>query len=293
MGLMFTLCMLATASSLQAQILRGVKKATDKVTKPMKDVQKSTKSVTKPIKDTRKGVQEIKRAPKEIKQEADRTKSEFDRAGSDIQKAGQDIKRTKDGLSRKKDEDSTQTKTTKTTSTSTNSGGTVVQDERTNREVAGANKRTTSTGSNNETIAPQTSLKARPRPKPKAKPATTTAESAGDRSVYLKPANDTPVNRPKAKPDYSKSPARYALERADFDTETLQDLFDNAVWDGPGRAHTMRSIAFHLKQLKGDLDEIKKIDPTAKVAHFDRQYKEWYAEYTRREREGQTSEGGN
>ena len=284
MGLILGLFTVFTTGDLNAQILKGVKKATSSVTKPLKDVQKSTKSVTKPIQDTRKDIQTIKKAPKDVTNEVKRTKSEFDRAGSDIEKAGGDIKKVTDGRGSKKEKDKQAAVDSSQTTTQTE---TVVVDERRDRAEVGANKRQPRT-SNNETISP-VSAPAPKRRLPATAKTNTPPTSSGNRSVYLKPTNSSPTNATKVKPDYSKSPARYALEHADFDSETLQELFDNAVWDGPGRDHTMRSISFHLKQLKADLNEIKKIDPAAKVSHHDRKYKEWYAEYTRREREGQAT----
>ena len=169
MGLMFSLFTICLAGNVNAQILKGVKDATTKVTKPMKDVQSSTKSVTKPISTTRKDIKTITKAPKDIKQEAERTKGEFDKAGNDIQKAGEDVKRTKQSMGSKKDKDDSDSTSTATTTTTTTSSGNkegVVIDERRDRAEVGSNK-TKPAVSNNETIAPKSKgLTARPRPGP-------------------------------------------------------------------------------------------------------------------------------
>lgn len=280
MGLIFGLFAVFAGES-QAQITKSIKNVTGAVTKPMKDVQSTTKTVTQPVKDVSTGVRDVTNAPRDVKNEMKRTTSEFDRAGNDIKRVKSDVQKSTSGIkgsgNNKKDQDSTQTG-------ARSSGETVVIDERTNRDAVGAEEIATnpdlpkSTGTTTSRAPDPFEVRA---PAKKTEP----VADAGDRGVHVPPPVTEVSRQERPKPDHSNSPARYALERADFDVETLYDLFASADWDGPGREHTTRSIEFTLQHLKADIAETKKLDPRADTSYYTARYKEWYAEFTRRSRE--------
>ncbi|MEM0998786.1 MAG: hypothetical protein AAGN35_17135 [Bacteroidota bacterium] len=284
MGLLFGL-FAVVGNSGQAQITKAIKNATESVTQPLKDVQKTTQSVTDPVRDVSRGVKDVTRAPQDVKNEIGRTTNEIDRAKNDISNVGNDVKRAKGDLSfgnRKGN-----TRDTSATPTRNGSNRTVVIDERRDREEVKDTPLDISKNPELPQSTGKTTTKApdpfRVRP-PLEEPAP--APSSGNRSVEVVPAGsivETPPRR--VKPDYRNSPAQYALERAEFDTETLYDLFEGADWEGPGREHTIRSIGFTLKQLKNDIAEVKQIDSGADTSYFEKHHKAWYAEFTRRTRE--------
>ena len=74
---------------------------------------------------------------------------------------------------------------------------------------------------------------------------------------------------------YANSPAKRYLERADFDEETLNDLFEAAIWTGPDSVHTARSIDYMLQQYRMDIDEVKRIDPNFDVDGREDRYRKW------------------
>lgn len=278
MGLIFGLFAVFAGES-QAQITKSIKNVTSTVTKPLKDVQSTTKSVTQPVKNVSTGVRDVTNAPRDVKNELKRTTSEFDRAGNDIKRVKTDVQKSTSGIKGKGDKDKDSTKTASRTS-----GETVVIDQRTDRDAVGAEEIATnpdlpkSTGTTTSRAPDPFEVRA---PTKKAEP----VADAGERGVHLPPPVTEVSRSERPKPDHSKSPARYALERADFDVETLYDLFASADWDGPGREHTQRSIEFTLQHLKADIAETKKLDPMADTSYYSARYKEWYAEYTRRSRE--------
>lgn len=81
------------------------------------------------------------------------------------------------------------------------------------------------------------------------------------------------------RPDYSGSPARIALEKAEYDLETLQELFKYSNWEGPEREHTVRAVGFALEDLQNAIFEIRRIDPSQSTYRFERRYKEMKAAY--------------
>ncbi len=97
------------------------------------------------------------------------------------------------------------------------------------------------------------------------------------RFVALKNMPRSGERRPK--PDYSHSPARIALEKADFDIETLEDLFRYSNWEGPEREHTVRSVAHSLDELQQSIVEVKKLDPGQSTWRFEEAYKDMKAGY--------------
>ena len=112
------------------------------------------------------------------------------------------------------------------------------------------------------------------------------AESASTaRYVDLKTTTRSGEKRPK--PDYSHSPARVALEKADFDTETLEDLFRFSNWEGPEREHTVRAVAQALDELQQAIVEIKKLDPGQSTWRFEETYKDTKAAYIAEMKRGQ------
>jgi hypothetical protein len=103
------------------------------------------------------------------------------------------------------------------------------------------------------------------------------AEEPAARLVEVKSVPRSGEKRPK--PDYSHSPARVALEKADFDIETLEDLFRYSNWEGPEREHTVRSVAQALDELQSSIVEVKKLDPGQSTWRFEESYKDMKAAY--------------
>jgi hypothetical protein len=102
-------------------------------------------------------------------------------------------------------------------------------------------------------------------------------DEPASRYVDLRTAPRSGEKRPK--PDYSHSPARIALEKADFDIETLEDLFRFSNWEGPEREHTVRAVALSLDELQQAIVEIKKLDPGQSTWRFEEAYKDTKAAY--------------
>jgi TolA-binding protein len=252
----------------QAQPIKGLQNATKTVTAPMKDVQKTTKEVVQPIKDTRKAVNEVTKAPKAVEREINATEKSINSAGNEVKKAKTDIDKTVDKL----DGDKAKRDSTKAADSLKGNGKTVIIDERTNRDKVvngsgyGSSGGTASAGTGQGAPAEDDYRRVL---LPPAKGKTNIKGGSG--------AANTPVATPK--PDYSASPARDALESADFAVETLNDLFTYAEWDGPTKDHTMRSVDYMLKQLRHDIDEIRVKDPDRSVWSYEKKYRDWRNTY--------------
>ncbi len=102
-------------------------------------------------------------------------------------------------------------------------------------------------------------------------------EQEGSRYVALTPVAGEGTKRPK--PDYSLSPARIALEKAEFDIETLEQLFKYSNWEGLEREHTVRAVEYALNEMQVSIVEIKKLDPGFSTWRFEERYKEMRAAY--------------
>jgi hypothetical protein len=124
-----------------------------------------------------------------------------------------------------------------------------------------------------------------PRLSASADPANDAASAPTARYVDLKNAVRSGERRPK--PDYSHSPARVALEKAEFDVETLEDLFRFSNWEGPEREHTVRAVAQALDELQQAIVEIKKLDPGQSTWRFEETYKDTKAAYITEMKRGQ------
>lgn len=80
---------------------------------------------------------------------------------------------------------------------------------------------------------------------------------------------------------FASSPARRQLESSKFDMETLQDLFEAAIWTGPDSVHTARSIDYMLQQYRMDIDEVKRLDPNWDTTGHEDRYQKWMGLYQR------------
>jgi len=109
-----------------------------------------------------------------------------------------------------------------------------------------------------------------------ASAASATSEQEG-KYVALTPVAGEGTKRPK--PDYSLSPARIALEKAEFDIETLEQLFKYSNWEGLEREHTVRAVEYALNEMQLSIVEIKKLDPGFSTWRFEERYKEMRAAY--------------
>ncbi len=105
----------------------------------------------------------------------------------------------------------------------------------------------------------------------------TSGEVPTNRLVEVKTVPRSGEKRPK--PDYSYSPARIPLEKAEFDIETLEELFRYSNWEGPEREHTVRSVANALDEMQQSIVEIKKLDPGQSTWRFEESYKDMKAAY--------------
>jgi hypothetical protein len=103
------------------------------------------------------------------------------------------------------------------------------------------------------------------------------SEQEAGRYVQLTPVAGEATKRPK--PDYSLSPARIALEKAEFDIETLEQLFKYSNWEGLEREHTVRAVEYALNEMQVSIVEIKKLDPGFSTWRFEERYKEMRAAY--------------
>jgi ABC-type transporter Mla subunit MlaD len=260
MGLAFALALVLGA---QAQPIKGLQNATKTVTQPMKDVQKTTKEVVQPIKDTRKAVNEVTKAPKAVEREINATEKSINQAGNEVKKAKEDIDRTVDKL----DGDKAKKDSTKTDSLKGN-GKTIASEESSGRYGVTSSRSASPTTSTGQAAPADDNYRRVLLPPAKGK-------------TNIKGGNGGAAAAPTAapKPDYSGSPAREALESADFATETLNDLFTYAEWEGPEQEHTMRSVDYMLKQLRHDIDEIRVKDPERSVWSYEKKYRDWRNTY--------------
>lgn len=265
---------LGLCAGVYGQPIKGIQQATKTVTQPLKTVQSTTKEVTQPIKETRQAVKSVTDAPKQVNREISATEKSINQAGNEVKKAKEDVGKAVDKVDGDKEKD--QDSTAKTTPTKG-----VVMDERTNRDKVGdrdgygnsggSSTETASTGSGTDTANDDYRRVLLPPSSGKTN-ISGGSSTGGSSTVAATPA-------PAPKPDYSASPAREALESADFAVETLTDLFNYAVWDGPDKDHTMRSIDYMLKNLKRDIDEIRLKDPDHSVWPYEKKYRDWRNTY--------------
>ena len=130
-------------------------------------------------------------------------------------------------------------------------------------------------------------------------PPTRTVEAdksiSGSRTVLLPPStikarprqpdytyNQIGESRPATmRPGYQSSPAKSAIDRAEFDIETIEELFSAAIWTGPDSVHTARSIDYMLGELRTDINDIKRRDPDWDTILYEDKYRKWRALYRR------------
>ncbi|HEX2899828.1 MAG TPA: hypothetical protein VHS96_08930, partial [Bacteroidia bacterium] len=68
-------------------------------------------------------------------------------------------------------------------------------------------------------------------------------------------------------------------EKAEFDVETLEQLFQYSNWEGLEREHTVRAVEYALNELQLSIVEIKKLDPGFSTWRFEERYKEMRAAF--------------
>jgi|GEM_PF-2689410 hypothetical protein len=296
-----------SAGVLLAQINKAIQSTTKSVTAPLKETQKATQQAVQPVKEVRTTTKAVTDAPKAVTREVQATQKSFENAGKEVERAKTDVEKAAgiDGSKSAKSDSSQKANT----ENKTNSGPVII-DERGTRDAVrdgggygdlksnggvvnpanggasgGSNAKSgsaaaASEGTVNEGIpAAEINYNYRTVLLPPGK-GKTNLKSVSRSSVAATSSKSTKTstNQPpavKAKPDYSASPAREALESADFQMETLADLFQFAEWEGPNREHTMRSIDYTLKQLKKDIDEIRYKDANHNIWNYEKQYREW------------------
>jgi hypothetical protein len=294
-GLFLVLALgIALPSTGFGQGIKDLQKVTKEVVSPLKDVQKATNTVSKDIKD-------VTTAPKTVANEVKRTEQGFEKLGDQVDKAIPDAgKKGDDGKTSQED--------------SLSGKGNAKAAE----EGSGVQRKTAIPddyvpGKSEAPTAVVTDPKNTPRPVPfgskdnktpsgpmpksdlgKNGLATGGTESgalpvnndpqtdndpnkSGGRYVNLDPTAQNGQKRPKA--DYSNSPARLPLEKADYDVETLEELFQFSNWEGPEREHTVRAVSAALDDLQLMISEIKKLDPGHSTWRLEEKYKDMRAAY--------------
>lgn len=277
-GIAFCIFTSGAVSSMHAQAIKGLTKPTGVVTQPLKETQAAAKTVTEPIKDARSVVKAVTSEPKKVVNEVKSTEKAIENAGNEVKKAKTDVEKAADKLNgnKAKDPDSTAKATvapakTATTQPIDNQSGAESASKTVNVQAGGPETASSEPNYDYRRVLLPPSGKG----KTHFKSASKINSSAGPVVINNNP-DATPV---KVKPDYSSSPARDALESADFAMETLTDLFQYAVWEGPDREHTMRSIDYTLKQLRHDIDDIRTKEPQRSVKNYENNYREWQNTY--------------
>lgn len=296
-----------------AQILqKEIKEGTSVVTDPLKTTQKTTKEVAQPIKDFNKGVKDVTNAPKQVTKEVKNTEREFDNLEKEIDKtkggvdkvAGNDKKDSQqdstankqgskaddgksgdptaaDGKSHQGNDryipaDYVPEKKTQPAVSATHPGGDpndvprqVPPGSRDNKTPSGPMPAETAKVTGGTDPNPGVSPTVSTDPE-----VSTDAVSTGNPSRYVELPPSNPGGEKRPRPDYSNSPARIALEKAEHDIETLEDLFKYSNWEGPEREHTVRAVEYALNELQQSIVEIKKLDPGHSTWRFEERYKE-------------------
>jgi|GEM_PF-5054834 len=112
--------------------------------------------------------------------------------------------------------------------------------------------------------------------------ATSPASAGGNNTTRTAPVQrDAPTSSLNSSIRFASSPAKRQLERSQFDMETLDDLFEAAIWTGPDSVHTARSIDYMLQQYKMDIDAVKRADPDWDVTGHEDRYQRWMGLYQR------------
>jgi hypothetical protein len=314
-GLFVTcLAMVLSFAGVQGQILsKEIKEGTSVVTDPLKDTQRATKEITQPIKDVRKEVKSVTDAPKQVTREIDNTEKSIDQAGNEIDRAKNDVDKLTGKGGNNKGQDSTAAGTAKADDGKSQADGKTTT-ETNDRYVPADYVPEKKTQPAVTTTAPGVDASDVPRPVPAgsrdnktpsgpmpvetakatggtdpsptvddpndpAVDAANAANPSGERYVELSNSANNGEKRPR--PDYSNSPARIALEKAEHDIETLEDLFKYSNWDGPEREHTVRAIEYALDELQQAIVEIKKMDPSHSTWRFEERYKEMRAAFSK------------
>jgi hypothetical protein len=302
--LLVGILMLFSCLGVHAQILqKEIKAGTKVVTDPLKATQSTTKDVVQPIKDVRKDVKTVTDAPKEVSREVDKTKKGFDQAENEVDRAKKDVEKVtgKGGNDKSNPQDSTANKTAAADGKTPASDGKdqdnggkyvppdYVPEKKTTSSVAtnsvpsgasGDVPRAVPPGSrDNKTPSGPMPVDASPNvaktdPDPGLNPDQVAEASASNEGRFVALSPNGSPNGQRPRPDYSNSPARLALEKAEFDVETLEQLFKYSNWQGPEREHTVRAIEYSLNELQQSIVEIKKLDPGFSTWRFEERYKE-------------------
>ncbi|MFN8396855.1 MAG: hypothetical protein U0176_19675 [Bacteroidia bacterium] len=285
-----------------AQILqKPVKDATNVVTNPLKDVQSTTKEITQPMKDVQKDIKTVTQAPKDVTREVDKTQKSIENVGKEAERTtdqagklvGKDDKNKSSQDSAKASTDGKNAADGKSAETAADGkqgqGKYIppdyVPEKKLETPVVSAQPgvdpkdlpRPVPPGSrdNKTPSGPMPVMEAKvdqPKPEPDQGVAPTTVDPNAQKYVELTPNPNSGEKR--VRPDYSSSPARIALEKADYDIETLEDLFKYSNWDGPEREHTVRAVEYSLNELQQAIVEVKKLDPGYSTWRFEERYKE-------------------
>lgn len=302
-----------------AQGIPGVKNATQTATSPLKTVQGGIKNVTQPVKDINRGIQEITNAPKDISNEVKRTKSEVQNSKNEVDRTKKSLgingngdgkadknKPAQDSASAKNDPNNVDGKGNSGYTRKTAIPADYVPPGKSepSPEVAETKKKEKPKKKELPFYSRDNKTPSGPWPKsemskhPTASggvdlnldnrdPANNESATTSDTELSTGVDNERLVNldpefraaNRRTRPDYSGSPARIALEKAEYDLETLQELFKYSNWEGPEREHTVRAVGFALEDLQNAIFEIRRIDPSQSTFRFERRYKEMKAAY--------------
>lgn len=300
-GLFLGLVVLAGAGVASGQVLqKPVKDATNVVTNPLKDVQSTTKDITQPMKDVQKDIKTVTQAPKDVTREVSKTEKSIENVSKEAERTSDQAKKLT-GADNKNKTSADSSKTVSDGKTASDGkGGTTADTKQGPQKYVPADyvpeKKSESVVTNTQ---PGVDPKDVPRPVPpgsrdnktpsgpmpvmeaavpekKAEPdpgvAPESADASGEKYIALTPNSNNAEKR--VKPDYSNSPARIALEKAEYDIETLEDLFKYSNWEGPEREHTVRAVEYSLNELQQAIVEVKKLDPGYSTWRFEDRYKE-------------------
>lgn len=302
-GLLLGLAILGFAGFSSAQILQTpVKDATNVVTNPLKDVQNTTKEITQPMKDVQRDIKTVTQAPKDVTREVDRTQKSIESIGKEAERTSDQASQiVGKGDKNNNRQDSTKAASDGKTAADGKAGETAadgkqqgqgkyvpadyVPEKKSEPVVTNSQpgvdpkdlprpvppgSRDNKTPSGPMPVAE--TQKVDPKPEPDQGVATTSADPNAQKYVELTPNPNSGERR--MKPDYTNSPARIALEKADYDIETLEDLFKYSNWEGPEREHTVRAVEYSLNELQQAIVEVKKLDPGYSTWRFEERYKE-------------------
>lgn len=282
LGLFVFSALLIGNGGLFGQILKNttssISDAGKKVSNPIKETRNSVQSITEPIDDVRRAGQDVTQPVRDVKREVDGLQKDVDRVESDVKGLKNDASNAKNQVRGNRSNRGSSA----ASSTRSGKGTAPTQADKAradsvyrSRLRTGTTVRRTTEPAPTATVQPDKSISSQTVLLP---PNAIKQRPRQPEYAY----NDIDKNRPATlRQGYLDSPAKPAIDRAEFDIETLEELFEAAIWTGPDSVHTARSIEYMLQELRDDINTIRRTDPEWDTIYYEDRYRKWRALYRR------------